>query len=142
MICPECASPIVADQHFCRDCGRELIARPPNHRLRAGGVAVLGMMFLGLLVAMFGKMFDMRWLAYLGLVILLTGAFVIAVYAFLKDTRPRMRARRPVDELQPAGPASIEKADTTNKLLPIGEQDYIPSVTEKTTNLLETPAKR
>lgn len=139
MNCPECGKPIVPDQSFCRDCGKELIVRGPN-RLRAGGIAVLGLMFVGLLVAMFGKMFEMRWLAYLGLVVMLTGAFIIAAYGFLRETRPRKRAGGRTDTPTPA--PSIEKADTTSKLLPIGQDDYVPSVIENTTDLLETVKTR
>ena len=33
-------------------------------------------------------------------------------------------------------PPSLEHADTTNKLLPIGDNDFVPSVIENTTDLL------
>jgi len=97
-------------------------------------------MFVGLMVAIFGKMFEMKWLAYLGLVILLTGAFVFAIFGFLFDSRPRRRAASPANFRAPE--RSIEKADTTNKLLPVGETDYVPSVIEKTTELLGSPKKQ
>ena len=139
MTCPECQSLIVADQHFCRDCGYELIERFGSRRLRTAGVAVLGAIFLGLLIAMFGKMFEMKWLSYIGLVILMTGAFAIAVWAFLKDTPLRKHVRHAVGPVQ-APP--IEKAGTTNKLLPVGARDFIPSVSENTTDILKTPVER
>jgi predicted nucleic acid-binding Zn ribbon protein len=140
MNCTKCGASIVADQHFCRDCGAELVPRRPS-RVRAAGVAVLALMFVGLMVAMFGKMFEIRWLAYFGLAILMSGAFVIAVYGFLRETRPRRRiAARPAGSS--TAQLSVEKVDTTSKLLPLGEDDFIPSVVENTTNLLETPVKR
>lgn len=134
MNCPDCGKSIAPDQSFCRDCGKELIARRPN-RVRVYGLVVLTLMFLGLMVSMFGKMFEMRWLAYLGLAVMMTGAFIIAAYGFLRETRPRKRPRDLTDLPTPL--PSVEKADTTNKLLPVGDANYIPSVIESTTSLLE-----
>jgi predicted nucleic acid-binding Zn ribbon protein len=158
MNCPECGKPIRPDQNFCRECGKELLASSPS-RTQAAGVGVLAMIFVGLLVAIFGKMFEMKWLAYLGLVILFTGAFIIAAYGLMRETRPRRRKSahqtKNATQYQPENsaqleseradmttPQSIEKADTTNKLLPPTDPDYIPSVVEDTTHLLKTPAKR
>ena len=137
MNCPKCGNPITVDQHYCRECGAQLIA-PRRNRVRIAGVGVLGLMFIGLLVAMFGKMFEMKWLSYLGLVVLFTAAFIMAAYALLRETRPR---RRPGAVPDP-GTLSIEKADTTNKLPPMSG-DFVPSsVVENTTELLEVPVKR
>ena len=91
------------------------------------------------MISIFGKMFEMRWVAYLGLIVMMTGAFIIAAYGFIRETRPRRRA--PNAE-QPVQPVSIENADTTNKLLPVGDADFIPSVVENTTELLKTPSRR
>jgi len=143
MNCPECSTQIEPGQNYCRDCGMELVAQPPS-RVRAAGIAVLAMMFVGLLIGIGGKMFDMRWLAYLGLVILFTGAFIFAVYGFLRETRPRRHRSGRVQTPDLASPATltVQKADTTNKLLPVSNDDHIPSVIDNTTELLETPAKR
>mgnify|MGYP003576308745 CR=1 FL=1 len=139
MNCPECASEIQPDQNYCRDCGLELIPRPRS-RFREMGVALLALMFVGLMVAIFGKMFEMRPLAYLGLAVLLTGAFIFAVYGFFPETRAEKRSmRKPV---APTPQVSVEKADTTNKLLPVGENDFIPSVVENSTELLKNSSKR
>src|SRR5205809_6754852 len=142
MNCPSCAKSIDPGQNFCRECGVALTARRPS-RVRVGGVILLGFIFAGLLTAMGGKMFEMRWLAYLGLVVMMTAAFVMAAFAFLRETRPRGRTMKQGDV--PAFSTTVEKADTTNKLLPLGQEDYIdpvPSVIESTTSLLETPLKR
>lgn len=143
MKCPNCREPIDTNQNFCRECGAELIAAQPSH-VRLAGVVVLAVIFVGLLVGIGGKMFEMRWLSYLGLVVMFTGSFVIGVYAFLKETRPRRRANNQIDTPTPAISPAISdmKADPTNKLLPLGEDDYIPSVAEDTTELLQIPAKR
>ena len=139
MNCPQCGKPIDATQRFCRECGTRLAGDVPN-RVRMGGMAVLSLIFVGLMVAIFGKMFEMKWLAYTGLAVMMTGAFLIAAYSMLRETRPRKP--RPLASDPEARAISVEKADTTNKLLPVGQANYIPSVVENTTDLLETPVKR
>lgn len=139
MNCPGCGKLIAADENFCRDCGRALTLRPPLGRLQIAGLAVIAMMFVGLMVAIGGKMFEMKWMAYLGLAVMMSGAFIIAAYGFLRETRPRRQA---VNANGVASHEPIEKASTTSKLLPPTDSDYIPSVIESTTELLETPAGR
>ena len=95
-------------------------------------------MFGGLLVAMAGKLAELRWLTFTGAFIKVVGLFCMAAYGMVQQSRPR-RSRKPFRTVQPA---ELSKADTTNKLLPIGDDDFIPSVTERTTNLLEVPAAR
>jgi len=133
MNCPECGKPIDADQNFCRECGKELIAGNPSW-LRVGGLAVLTMMFAGLMATIFGKMVSMKWLSYLGLAVMLTGPFVVFAYLIFRATRPRKRAPDRTATLTPS--PTIEQADTTNKLLADSDTDYIPSVVENTTELL------
>lgn len=86
------------------------------------------------MVAIMGKMIDMRWLVFTGVFICIGGMFLMAALAMFRETRPKKRTPRQVPE-----PAPLTRADTTNKLLPIGENDFIPSVTDATTNLLKTP---
>jgi predicted nucleic acid-binding Zn ribbon protein len=86
MNCPKCGTSIVDHQNFCRDCGERVTERPRVSRMQLGGLAVLAMMFIGLLVAMFGKMFAMKWVSYSGLVVMFIGAFIIAAYGFLRET--------------------------------------------------------
>jgi len=108
--------------------------------MRFAGVGMLAVMFVGLLVAMTGKMFGTQWVTYLGVVLVISAMFVLAAFALLWETRPRRRTSKPIHI--PSPQPILEKADTTNKLLPVGEVDYIPSVVENTTDLLETRAKR
>jgi hypothetical protein len=63
------------------------------------------------------------------------GMFIIAAYSVMWELRPRKRALNTANTPTPT--PSIEKADTTSKLLPVGDADYIPSVVENTTDLLE-----
>ncbi|PYT01978.1 MAG: hypothetical protein DMF63_03850 [Acidobacteria bacterium] len=93
--------------------------------------------FGGLLIAMGAKMWSVKWLLFVGLVITFGGMFAIAAFGLIRQTRPRKS--RPILTSQPA--PAILAADTTNKLLPIGENDFIPSVVENTTELLKTGSK-
>ena len=136
MNCPNCGSPTLVDQQFCRSCGAGLTADAPrSFRPQIWGLLVLMMVFGGLLTAMAGKLFDLRWLIFTGVFVMVGGMFFVAAYALLQQSRPR--TRKPS---QSQLPKTFPSADTTNKLLPIGDNDFIPSVTERTTDLLKTPA--
>lgn len=95
------------------------------------------LVFGGLLTAMGGKLFGVKWITFTGLFIMIGGIFLVAAYGLLRETRPRKRKAKPV-----APPEPVLRADTTNKLLPIGDNDFIPSVVEPTTELLKTPVGR
>ena len=138
MNCPNCGSETLADQQFCRSCGVGLgegNSRPFNPR--AWGLFVLMLVFGGLLTAMGGKLFGVKWITFTGLFIMIGGIFLVAAYGLLRETRPRKRKAKPV-----APPEPVLRADTTNKLLPIGDNEFIPSVVEPTTELLKTPVGR
>jgi hypothetical protein len=62
--------------------------------------------------------------------------FSIAAVSLLRPARPRKRVAPAL--VQP----EMLKADTTNKLLPVGENDFISSVIEGTTELLKIPAEK
>jgi hypothetical protein len=110
---------------------------PRRFKLSTKGLMALIMVFAGVFAAMSGKMFDLRWLIFAGTFIMLTGACLLLVVAFIYDTRPRKR--KPVSLPQPP---TLSPADTTNKLQPIGDDVFVPSITEKTTDLLKTPMRR
>jgi hypothetical protein len=136
MNCPNCGSQTLADQQFCRACGAGLMGdEPRSFNLQFWGLLTLLMVFGGLLLAMGGKIFDVKWVIFTGLVIMMSGVFFVAAYGLLRQSRPRKRKA-----VQSPQPESLSPADTTNKLPPIAANDFIPSVTERTTNLLETPA--
>ena len=137
MNCPNCGSLTLADQQFCRSCGAGLIA---DERRRSIPPQFWGlvMAFGGILLAMTGKMTDLRWLLLAGVFISVGGMFLTAALSLLRQSRPRKRKNIPSHQ----SPQAFSKADTTNKLLPVGENDFIPSVTEVTTNLLEIPVSK
>ena len=97
------------------------------------------MIFVGLMAGIFGKTAEIKWLTMTGVTIAIAGIFLIAGYGFFRETRPR---RRRSNVQMPNVPTSVENAGTTNKLLPVGEPDYIPSVVENTTELLKDSIKR
>jgi hypothetical protein len=134
MNCPDCGSPTLRDQQYCRSCGAALSANARRRiNPRVWGLMTLVTAFGGLMIAMTGKMLELRWLTFTGVFILMGGMFLLAILAFLWETRPRKRNTAPSPQEQPLSPA-----DTTNKLLPIADNDFIPSVTERTTDLLKT----
>lgn len=136
MNCPNCGSQTLADQQFCRSCGAELLAEKPRRfNVRLWGLLTLLMIFGGLLLAMGGKIFDVKWVIFTGLVIMMSGVFFVAAYGLLRQSRPRKFKARPSQH-----PEILSPADTTNKLLPLADTEFIPSVTERTTDLLKTPA--
>jgi hypothetical protein len=103
-------------------------------------VIFLAIMFGGLMVAMAGKMADVRWLTFTGIFAVLIGMFLMAAAGMMREYgagKPRRRSTPPRPKAGMPLPA-----DTTNKLLPVGETDFIPSVTEHTTNLLKVEVKK
>ena len=142
MTCPKCGSKTTARQQYCRSCGTELESAPPSAiNYQAWGLVVLMMIFGGLLIAMGGKLWATKWVVFLGLLITFGGMFAIAAYGLLRQMSPR-RPKRVVESDSPTETEPALRADTTNKLLPIGENDFIPSVVDDTTDLLKVPASR
>ena len=138
MNCPNCGSETFGNQQYCRSCGADLVGdRPRISRGQIRGLFILMMTFGGLMVALSGKMLELRWLTFTGVFIMVGGMFLVAAYSLLRQSRPRRSKRKAIEQ-----PEMALRADTTNKLLPIGENDFIPSVVEPTTDLLETPAAR
>lgn len=138
MNCPNCGTPSIADQQFCRACGESLM---PGETRRSISPQFWGlvMAFAGILIAMSGKLIDLRWLIFSGVFISIAGMWTVVAIPLLRRSRPKKA--RDTSYLQPE---SLPRADTTNKLsLPVGENDFVPSsVVEGTTELLKEPALR
>ena len=139
MNCPNCGKDTVVDQQYCRSCGTELTDdRVRSFDPRKWGLMALMLIFGGMLLAMGAKMWAIKWLVFTGVAITFGGMFCIAAYGLLLQTRPRRSKPKTASPPQP----EVLAADTTNKLLPIGDNDFIPSVVEDTTELLKTPVVR
>lgn len=134
MNCPACGSHTTDDQKFCRLCGATLETAGnsgTNSRLRLFRIG-LATMFLSLTVALTGAMLlHIDIVIYGGLVGMILGIFLIG-YAAVGPSRSAKRTARPTQ------PDALPKAETTRKLAPMNEMDFVPSVTERTTSLLET----
>jgi hypothetical protein len=97
------------------------------------------LIFGGLLIAMGGKMWAVKWVTFLGLVITFGGMFGIAAYGLMQQTRGRKkRTAAPTQVKEP----EMLRADTTRKLPPLDDTDFVPSVIDDTTDLLKTPVSR
>jgi hypothetical protein len=135
MNCPNCGSEIFANQQYCRSCGADLVEdRPSAFRPQIGALLILLLIFGGLLTAMAGKLWSVKWVTFTGVFIMIGGMFLVAAYGLLRQSRPRSKKRKPF-----APPEPLLRADPTNKLLPIGDNDFVPSVVEPTTDLLKNP---
>ncbi len=134
MNCPNCSSHISPDQQYCRACGIDLVGdrpAPVNRRVVWG----LVMMFGGIIIALASKaLLNQDVITLVGVLISIAGMFVIAAYPILF---PKQSTRR--DVRHPTPNAALAPAETTNKLPPMSDIDFVPSVTEKTTDLLRRP---
>lgn len=138
MYCPNCGAPTSSNQRYCRLCGAGLtVDGSTPFNLRAWALLALTLMFAGLLIAMGGKIWAVKWVIFTGLLVMFAGIFGIAAFSILRQTRPRRSL--------PASPSAKEvetlRADTTNKLPPLDPDSFIPSVVDDTTELLKTPSR-
>ncbi|HWN09692.1 MAG TPA: zinc ribbon domain-containing protein [Pyrinomonadaceae bacterium] len=157
MYCPNCANKVSLDQRFCRSCGlaldkiaqslgeqlpttvsENLLAKKDKlERLGVAALSVFGLGVLGLIL--YGIVYQMMimrgrilgGLALLGLVILgVCGLLSVVLFEKaeeLKKTATQHRLPQPAELPEPA---------TTAKLLPESHLEPLPSVTERTTDLL------
>jgi hypothetical protein len=165
--CPKCATPQSEEQKFCRACGFDLqivsrvLAReatevvpeqqesaesgPPKTR-RAnmemrGLVALFSALMVGCLIPIALGLFP-NWSGLNNFMILmggiagfiLFGGILMLVYS---DYLPKTEATPPKQPIRlPSFPQSVP----TNQLPPADESETVPSITERTTGLLPTPA--
>jgi hypothetical protein len=155
MDCPKCGLPGLPDQKFCRSCGASLqvTTQPLAETLvladlerKATGISRDGpqrpnrlapwgfiSMFIGVAIAVIGKMLlHEDIVTVVGVLVALLGMFLTAYPYLWPSRRPKYDSSPP---LQP-DPLSSQPA----KYLSEGNIDYVPSITERTTNLLKNPA--
>lgn len=135
MNCPNCDSPIAADQHFCRDCGAELSKSKRRADPRVLAFISVGLILAGVFIAMLGKLMGSKLVTFAGVFMMmavallsLLGAAIIS--GALRGPQKRTKAKTPT-------PVQLPAVDTTNKLPPMPAADHFPSVTEHTTRHLE-----
>ena len=110
---------------------------PPRVRPQVLTLISVLVTFAGIMLGIAGGMIELRWLRFTGVFIAIAGMFSIVIGGLIVQMRSTAR-RKPKASWQPP---DLERADTTNKLLPIGQNDFIPSVVENTTELLQ-PVKQ
>ena len=92
--------------------------------------------FGGIVIALFGRMLlQQQIVTLIGVLASISGMFFIAATPFLRRTRSNKRGIHPSTQ-----PEVLAPAEPTRKLPPMSVVDYIPSVTEDTTELLKDPA--
>ena len=157
MTCVKCGALAPANQKFCRSCGAslELTTQPlspagslaetktplsPRYeggRQSGNGMLIVGMilLFLGVAIGVIGKkLLYQDVVTVVGVLISLLGMFLTA-FPYLAPPR-----RKVLPEVEPQ-PASFEHSAQAKYLPDQDRVEYIPSITERTTNLLSTPTQ-
>jgi hypothetical protein len=106
---------------------------PPRIRPQIVMLYCVLLTFAGIVVALAGDMGGLRWLKFAGVFMAIGGMFSIIASSLILEMRSPKRFQ-PENVPQPA---TLRRADTTNKLLPVGQNDFVPSVVENTTELLQ-----
>lgn len=162
MFCPNCGAKTGIEQKFCRACGLGLDkialslteqvpvgpyenAMSEKERLERWGVAALSVFGAGILgLLLYYIVYQMMYLqgkvlnglALLGMMIMFgSGIVAVILFAKAKEVEEAAGKRR----LQPKEPSVV--ATPTRELLPEGHLEPVPSVTDRTTDLLYAEKK-
>ena len=156
MNCPKCGLQTLPDQKFCRSCGDKLqmitqplaehapVARAEKPAIisktetqRARGLTLWGfiIMFIGVAIGVIGKMLmHEEMVTVVGVLVSLVGMF-LTVYPYLSPSR-----RQKQDYIPSSQPEALTQPQPTRYLPPESNIEYVPSITEKTTDLLKNSA--
>jgi hypothetical protein len=154
MVCPKCGLQTVPEQKFCRTCGASLQAitqrLPDGTPVTGPGTPAISIreemhgtsrlvqwgfivMFLGVAIGVVGKMLmHDQIVTVVGVLLSLAGMF-LAIYPYLS---PSSRTRHNSDS---SSQPELQKQSQPTKQLPEDRTiEYVPSITERTTDLLKT----
>ena len=162
MFCPNCGAKTSIEQKFCRACGlglekialslsEQLPTRPDEHlmsqkeRFERMGMALLGVFGVGALGAMlYGIVYKTmitqgKWLTGLALLgfLIMAGCGILSTVLFAKAKEAEEAAGK--RRLEAKDAAAV--ATPTRELLPEGHLEPVPSVTDRTTELLHVEKK-
>ena len=157
MSCHKCGLQTIPDQRFCRSCGEslqtnttplvkhakvfELQSQPANilkdENERASRLMLWGfiIMFIGVAVGIIGKkLMHEDIVTVVGALVSIAGIF-LTVYPYLSPS-----SRRKIDSSPSSQPDILSQSQPAKYLPPERNIEYVPSITERTTNLLENSA--
>ena len=157
MNCPKCDLPTLPDQKFCRSCGASLqmttqplaeyatvsdLERTPAitfhaDRQRTNSLTSWGfiMMFIGVVIGIIGKMLmHQEMVTAIGVLVSVAGMFLTA-YPYLLPS-PRQKH----DSIPSSQPEVLTESQPTRYLPQESNTAYVPSITERTTDLLKDSA--
>ena len=158
MTCPKCGSETLPEQQFCRSCGARLqttqrLAKPqPVADLRATSTVsaraaderanhfVLWgfiIMLIGAAIGVVGKMLMHEDIVTVVGVLISLGGMFLVVYPYLVPSR-----RKEDDSSFSSQPEVLTAPERTEHLPEGSSVEYLPSVTERTTNLLKSHATK
>lgn len=159
MTCPKCGLETFADQKFCRSCGARVqmttqrLAKPQavtdlgrtsttgakGGDERANQFVLWGfiLMLIGVAIGVVGKkLLHEDIVTVVGVLISLAGIF-LTVYPYLVPSR-----RKEADSRFASQPEVLTPPQPTEYLPDASSIQYVPSITERTTNLLKNSATR
>lgn len=157
MNCPKCGLQTLPDQKFCRSCGDRLqiITQPivehaavarldetpaiifKDEPQRANRLSLWGfiIMFIGVAIGVIGKMLlHEEMVTVVGVLVSLLGMF-LTVYPYLLPS-----PRRKYDTIASSQPEALTQSQPTKYLPPESIIEYVPSISERTTELLTNSA--
>jgi len=157
MNCHKCGLQTLPDQRFCRSCGESLQTNTPplvehatvfdlerrssnilkDEKQRASGLMLWGfiIMFIGVAVGIIGKkLMHEDLVTVVGALVSITGMF-LTVYPYLFTS-----SGRKVDSSPYYQPDMLSQSQPGKYLPPESNIEYVPSITERTTSLLENSA--
>ena len=151
MQCVNCGKEISSAQNFCRFCGTSLmtnsgVSSSDKHsisrsevprakvttrvaRRRMNRLLLWGLIVIGLGITLLANAQDYVWINWVGISVFIAGLGLTAYGVFSPD--------KSLPAGQTAAPGTLKESTTTPSLPGKDSLDYVPSVTERTTELFD-----